>query len=244
MQLEELMGKTALDVVKTLPELEWSLCRGIPQIPNPTAHLQQLTFVNYENRRSRAQRREYDLFVNVPADDVDVYFKQCGCYSTGLISRVVAQVQSMEMPAHIPMLDFDLQALSSNLAEREAIAILRDKIRSELELTSGLFLRSSDKQNYHFLGAGQLLPDAAFAVFLGQAGLKMEYALPSGEHTPLVDHRHIFHSLSPMACLAQTEDEEEGRRQWSIYDRPVQFATLRMTKREVSARPPYVIALL
>ena len=238
--LGKLIGKDVVEAILTLPKFNWSFRHGGKALP---VEIDQVIFVDYEKRKPR---EEEDLYQHVKTSSLtretlsahglmDSTDGKC----IGLISKVVLGSPFTyennyigSVFAHIPMLDFDQD---ERLSPGKRLELIKEGIRNKLMLT-GLLLRSSSKNNYHFIGIGDLLDDTDFVTFCGLS-LGMKYKTACGDNINLVDSRHVGHSLSPMKYMGELNG-------WSQYDFIDRFATLRLTPKREGGPLPIVVDII
>lgn len=238
--LRKLIGKDVFEAILTLPKFNWSFRHSGRATP---VEIDQIIFVDYEKCKPR---EEEDLYQHVKTSSLtretlsayglmDNTDERC----IGLISKVVLGAPFTyennyvgSVFAHIPMLDFDQD---ERLSPERRLELIKEGIRMKLML-NGLLLRSSSKNNYHFIGIGDLLDDTDFVTFCG-VSLGMKHKTPEGDSINLVDSRHVGHSLSPMKYMAELNG-------WSQYDFIDRFATLRLTLKRKGEPLPTVVDIV
>lgn len=233
----KLRGKDIFEVILTLPKFDWSFNDNGKIV---RTELKQLIFVDYEKRKPRDGE---DLYQHIGTDRLSLEMLRQHNLVGGSDGRCIGLISKVALGApftyengfvgdrfaHIPMLDFDHD---KRIAPEQLLEIIKRGIRKQLELT-GLILRSSSRNNYHFIGAGDLLADMDFITFCGLS-LGMKHKTMEGESVNLVDSRHVGHSLIPMKYLAELNG-------WSRYDFIDRFATLRITPKKAGEQHPVVI---
>ena len=129
---------------------------------------------------------------------------------SGLISLVGAQkVDPKEFPynkksviAHLPFIDIDLDKAGLRYGT-ESLDLVKKLIKEHLQIKEGILLRSSLRNNLHFIGTDRLLSRDNFIKFLGLC-LTMGYQKEGEQrYTNVADYRHIGHSLTPTSPLPE-----------------------------------------
>jgi len=221
MGLEKLMGKTSVEVLSYLPELEWKLNRD-------EVKLRKFYFVNYGIKKIIIPKREQDEFFFLSVEELpqkiegNKIFVEKG-KRIGILSLVeVDSTQLKEVyQGHIPMIDIDTHNTSlDRFEEKDLLKIIKEKI-GLLEIQQGLIL-SSGNRNYHFVGMGNLLNEKELLDFLGNCLVDLRYETTQGEEISLAHPAHIRHALNPLRGL------EEDRLNFLSS----KFVTLRVSPKE------------
>jgi hypothetical protein len=244
MQLDYLKGKSILEVIADLPKFEWTLKSEIHPIKTK---LKTMVLVYYENNKPRA---EIDLYHQIDVSNSSeleeaVSTKRKDEVLAGLISGVELGSPFEEYEhkrAHIPMVDFDMHYEFDFLSEEEKLALIKNKIVNELEIKSGVILKSGPKRNYHFLGIGELLEEEDFITFVGLA-LCM-YIKRDGRKINLADSRHLGHGLTTMKYMADVEKNLNPESNWSRYFFRERFLTLRIQPKPCYPDHPKVVDVI
>ncbi len=244
MELDYLKGKSLLELIVELPKFEWKLNDGIRLI---RTQINMLMFVYYYAKKPRDFVDLYnhvDTSKGITLEDLSFIGKEKHRL-LGLISKVQLGQPFEEYEhrfAHIPMIDFDMNYEFSFMAEKEKLKLIKKSIRESTGINSGVILRSGPKQNYHFIGIGQLLSETDFITFIGLA-LGMNHK-NDGRKINLADSRHLGHGLSPMKYLAQVENDFNPEAGWSKYLFIDRFITLRITPKTGYKTFPTVVDIL
>ncbi|MFH1585424.1 MAG: hypothetical protein ABIB79_01515 [archaeon] len=242
MRSENLIGKSMVDVILALPEFDWLFNDNGSETKTK---IRTLTFVDYEKKKPR---KAIDLYQPIGISKLSL--EELEKYNligngdekrlVGLTSKVTLGEPYQEEEhkfAHIPMIDFDKDK-RLNLSNEKLRNIITRTIKEGIGL-KGLLLKSSHKDNYHFISTERLLDEEGLITFCGLC-LTMKYKNENGESINLFDSRHIGHTLSPMKYIVDLS----GEKNWQPYDFKERFITLRLTPKNPGEPLPKVVEVV
>lgn len=238
-----LIGKNILEVIVELSKQEWVYMdrfRG-----KCKAKIGDFLFVYFDEERRR-DFRYYGLSHNhgLLLSDLDFINKE---KEKGLGITSLARIKELkicefdkiisteDLVVHIPFIDIDLDKAGLKY-DKESLGLVKKLIREHTQINEGVILKSSSKNNLHFIGMDRVMSRDDFITFLGLC-LTMGYQ-KQGEkrYTNIADYRHIGHSLTPRSHLPELN--------LSKYDYTDIFATLRVNPKNSQDNYPEVIDVL
>ncbi len=233
--MKDLIGKNILEVIVELSNRKWDY-----RIDGKTREtkISEFLFVYYQKEKPRSLEDLYHpVRINKNFSLENLSFieqeRERGIGLTSIIGldsfgkaflglSAIKHGISNTSNFHIPFIDIDLDRSDLEYTQK-SIDLIKSLIKEYTQINSGLILKSSSKNNLHFIGMGRLLSEEEFITFLGLS-LTMGYKKKDGQgYIGIADSRHIGHSLTPMKYL--TELNGDG---WSKYDNVDRFATLRV----------------
>jgi hypothetical protein len=231
MRLKDLIGKTCIDVVLSLPKFKWDLIEKGFEFKD--VEISKLFFAQYEIKEPMKLKRKKDYFFNIRTENLSSekiknYLKRQG-KRTGVLSllslaEINSPLQGLENKiGHIPMADIDINnSYLNQIEEQGLLKILKEKI-SFLDIKENWLILSSSKRNYHLIGVGELLDKENLIDFLGDCLIKFRYKTPKGKIINLTHPAHIGHSLNPLGYMKWRKGS---------YSQPKRFITLRITEKK------------
>lgn len=228
MNLEEFKGKTIIDVIKSIPSIEWHCANGtsLAQIP-----IGKVTFVQYDTSKPvKAPDFTFRAKPSLLPSFVQHHTREDRCL--GLASIISHEGNAY----HLPMLDLDAHGKLDFLDDTQLVELYKTTIKRETEIERGVLLRSGPNRNFHFLCLGRLLTPEQYITFNGLA-LTMKYE-HNAQGINLADSRNIGHSLTRFAHKAELGKSP------SRYDQNERFSTIRITPKPGYTGHPVVVDFL